>query len=314
MKRNERAPHSGGGGHRYAGNPAGAPSNASRSMTLISSKLGSSVSLLSISPREAAAAFEQVRADIEALPPGEMVRITAHVPTVVSIAIGALPNLEAARAQIAKQLPFFDLAELDKLPAYTRALYHAYLLTLPSADAQVTLQTLLAEAAPLRERLLVVAEGLVHFNLADRERVASIRRGTGHLDTANDLVALAHLFQSTDSSVLARTLLTPAEIERASELGWAIVSTLGQRRVGTNGGSAPNVYEDACVRLFRLVVRTYDQGRRALGYLRWNEGDLNEKMPSLYSRSRARRAVVEVPAPEGEEGPEQGEAGEVISE
>jgi hypothetical protein len=296
------------------GRPCGAPSNASRSMTPISSKLGSSVSLLAISPREAAAAFERVRADVEALPASEMVRITAHVPTVVSIAIGALPNLEAAREQIARQLPFFDLSELDKLPAYTRALYHAYLLTLPSADAQAGLQTLLTEAAPLRERLLVVAEGLVHFDLADRERVASIRRGNGHLDTANDLVALAHLFQSTDSSVLARTLLTTAEIERASELGWAIVSALGQRRVGTNGAGTPNVYEDACVRLFRLVVRTYDQGRRALAYLRWSEGDLNEKMPSLYSRSRGRRAVVEVPAPEGEEGPEQGEAGEVISE
>ena len=43
-------------------------------------------------------------------------------------------------------------------------------------------------------------------------------------------------------------------------------------------------------RLFTLFVNAYDQARRAVGYLRWNEGDADQIAPSLYAgRSNGRR-------------------------
>ncbi len=36
-------------------------------------------------------------------------------------------------------------------------------------------------------------------------------------------------------------------------------------------------------RAFSLFVNAYDQCRRAAAYLRWNEGDADELLPSLYA-------------------------------
>ncbi len=250
---------------------------------------------------EAALAYELARADVTALPADEVGRITAHVPTVASIALGALPNLEAYGEKIAA-LPDFDLPTLLKLRVYARALLHAHLLTLPSTEAETVLRALLAEAAPLRERLLVSAEALALLDFVDRGRVAAIRSGTGHLDTANDLISLAQLFRAGGDDILGKTRLEEAEVDRAYELGMQLVDALGKRRVGTDGAGAAGEHEEACARLFRLVVRTYDQGRRALTYLRWKEGDVNTLMPSLFTRRPGR-----APAPKGPtdgEGPE----------
>lgn len=40
---------------------------------------------------------------------------------------------------------------------------------------------------------------------------------------------------------------------------------------------------DARQRTFTLLVRSYDQIRRALSYLRWNEGDVDRIAPSLWA-------------------------------
>jgi hypothetical protein len=243
-------------------------------------------------------AYEEVRAEVQALPPDEGGRITVNIPTVVTIVRGALPNLEAEYDRIAT-LPEFDLPKLRKLPWYALALLHVYLLTLPSSEVESRLTALLAEGAPLREHLLVQAEGLALLGFVDRERVAAIRNGTGYLDTANDLIATAQLFQAGGDELLGKTKVTRAEVGRAYELGMQLVDALGKRRLGTDGARQAGVYEAECAKLFRLVERTYDQGRRALSYLRWSEGDLNEKMPSLYTRRRRGTSSGEAAGDEG---------------
>src|SRR5690606_31608697 len=58
---------------------------------------------------------------------------------------------------------------------------------------------------PLRENLLVAAEALAHRDLVSPSRVAEIRRGQGHHDTANDLIALAALFRESWATIHGRT-------------------------------------------------------------------------------------------------------------
>lgn len=243
-------------------------------------------------------AYQEVRAELQAMPPEDGGRILVNIPTVVTLVRGSWPNLEAELARIAR-LPEFNLAALRKLPSYSLALLHVYLLLLPSAEVESRLRTLVAEAGPARERLLVAAEALALLGFVDGERVAAIRRGTGHLDTANDLIALAQLFRAGGDELLGKTKLAWLEVDRAYVLGMELVDALGRRRVGTDGARAGGESEVECAKLFRLVVRTYEQGRRALSYLRWSEGDVNEKMPSLYTRRRRRRSPDE---PAGDEG------------
>ncbi|HEU4410423.1 MAG TPA: hypothetical protein VFS43_34530 [Polyangiaceae bacterium] len=232
---------------------------------------------------EASLSYERVEDEVWALPDEEVGRVTAYVPDVVAITLGAQPNVEAHIDEIAL-LHDFDVDRLRKLPDYARALLHVYLLTIPSSELATRVQTLLAEATPLRERMLVAAEGLALLGFVDPERVSAIRRGTGHLDKANDLIALSQLFQAGGAELLAKTRLDPADVERAYDLGMQLVDALGKQRVGTDGRRQAREYEEATARLFRLVVRTYDQGRRALTYLRWGKGDVNVLMPSLFTR------------------------------
>jgi hypothetical protein len=251
------------------------------------------------SPDDAAlVAYESVRAEVQALPPADEGRITVNIPTVVTIVRGAQPNIEAEIERIAA-LPEFDVEALRKLPSYALALLHVYLLLLPSSESESRLQGLVSEASPLRERMLGQAEGLALLGFVDRERVAAIRRGTGHLDTANDLIALAQLFRAGGDELLGKTKLTPAEVARAYVVGMNLVDALGKRRVGTDGAGKASEYEAEYAKLFWLVERTYDQARRALAYLRWSEGDVNEKAPSIYTRRRRSASPAEPPGDEG---------------
>ena len=58
-------------------------------------------------------------------------------------------------------------------------------------------------------------------------------------------------------------------------------------------GSTPT---ERRARAFTLFFNAYDQCRRAVGYLRWNEDDADQVAPTLFT-GRARRASSAEPAP-----------------
>ncbi|HEU4410909.1 MAG TPA: hypothetical protein VFS43_36995 [Polyangiaceae bacterium] len=251
-----------------------------------------------ISRHEAAEAYARARPDLDALRPEEVGRITANIAVVLSIVLGALVHLEALMPIIAT-LPLLDLATLRKLRDYVYTLYYVDLMALLAAEGAADVPTLLAEATPMRERMLSVAEGMAKYGLVDAERVAAIRSGLGHLDTARDLGALAELFGGLPPEHQARLPVPAAEVDRAAELSLQLLAALGRRHVGSDGAGLPTRYDDDKARAFRLVVRTYDLGRRAVSYVRWHEGDADLLVPSLFSGKRRRSPAADEPGPDG---------------
>ncbi len=233
-----------------------------------------------------AAAFARVRADIEALPAEQARRINVYVPTAVAIALGVLPKLSTLREAMLA-LPG-GAAGLDKLQDYALAALYAHALTLPFGEGDTRLRALLAEAAPLRERLLASAELLARFGLFDATHVAAIRNGTGYLDTAQDLTALASLFLSSWAEIGAKTPLTLDEIERAEKLGPLLVVAFGRRLQGTDGAGDPSEAHERLVRAYTLFFNAYDHCRRAVTFLRWGEGDVGDFAPTLKQSQRRR--------------------------
>jgi hypothetical protein len=247
---------------------------------------------------ETAAAYERVRPDLDALPTEEVGRITANVPSVVATVFGALPAIEALADDI-RGLPHIDHARLGKLRDDNLALYHVGVLAMHLPEGKALISTLMAEASPLRARLLLSAEVLAIYGLVDAAHVASIRSGAGQLDTANDLTALARLFRAGGDAIFSKSPATRAEIDRAAVLGLQIIAALGRRKVGSDGERVPSRHEDDRARAFRLVVRAYDEARRAVSFLRWHEGDADQLVPSLFSGKRRRaRLDDEAGAPE----------------
>jgi hypothetical protein len=239
---------------------------------------------------EGAAALARVQPEIAALPINQVRRLNVHVPTASLIGLGALPKLLTLRDKI-EALRGHPPGTLDKLRDYALAAAHAYVLAMPSDEGETHLRTLLSEAAPLRERLLRSAELLVDFGLFDATRVAAIRRGTGHLDTALDLDALGTLFAEAWPAVASKTPITRTEVERATQLGGLVLEALGQRKQGTDGSADPREADEQLAKAYELYFRTYDECRRAVMYLRWHEGDADEFAPSLQQNRRRGRAA-----------------------
>ncbi|MCU0681223.1 MAG: hypothetical protein MUF34_03005 [Polyangiaceae bacterium] len=108
--------------------------------------------------REAALAFARVRPELDAMPASGLGRITVTIPLAVTIALGALPNIEAKQGEIRALLPHYDYQRAGRLREYAYAAVHAHYRVTLSAEGEVRLRVLVAEAAPLRERLLRSAE------------------------------------------------------------------------------------------------------------------------------------------------------------
>lgn len=254
-------------------------------------------------PPLAAAAFDQVAPEMAALSKDALAPINIDIPRAVSQVLGALPGLLPMRPVIAKHMPIHDVGLLDRLETYALAAWYAHLVWLSSAGAGNALKPLLAEAVPLRENLLSDAEALARRGLLDAEAVAEIRAGRGHIDTANDLVALSALFSASWAEISGKTAATEEEVNRAGTLGPELLAALGVRERGAP--HAPTDAADSRARAFTLFVRAYDQTRRAIAYLRWDEGDLDTIAPSLYKGRGGRgasssnaTATPEAPPPE----------------
>lgn len=235
-------------------------------------------------------AFRRIEPEIAALPEIEVRRVTGEIPRCVAIALGAMPALRVLRVDIVRELPNHPIDQLDKLPEYALASYYTHFMATPAGRTIAGLQSLLAEAAPLRERLLVGAGALAHVGVFDAEKIAEIRSGSGHLDTANDLVALSLVFRVAWPMVHDKTPVTQAECERADRLGRELVTAVGARMQPSAEPGSIDRHADHRARAFTLFTRAYESCRQAVSYLRWNRGDADLLVPSLFTRPRSRKA------------------------
>ncbi len=243
------------------------------------------------SPAEAAVAFEALLPEIRALRPEEIRRVTANVPFAVTVALGAEPRVAALRDAIVAQTPGTPIACVDRLREHIYAAYYAHLVALPAPKTESEKKALLEEASPLRKDLLVAAEALAAKQLVDAALVAKIRSGTGRIDAAGDLIALSALFASAWAHIEDKTAITADEVERAGTLGMQLLVALTSDARPAAQEATPG---ELRARAFTLLVRCYDECRRAIAYVRHHEGDANEIAPSLFVRAaKAKKA----PAP-----------------
>jgi hypothetical protein len=254
---------------------------------------GAAVAL--VSAEEGEQALTQVRPLLDAMPASALGRITLHVPMAVSIGLGALPNIVARQDEFRRRLPEYDHERAGRLREFAHAALYAHIIAARYGDGSTRLPALLAEAAPLRTRMLGAAELHSIYGEFDAGRVATIRQGTGHFDTANDLIELAMLFRETRDRLAGKTPVTDGEIVRARELGLEIVDALGQRRVGTDGAATPTRPDEDRLKAFWLYAGTYEESRRAMTYVRWHEGDADLLVPSLFSGRRRRGSSSDEP-------------------
>lgn len=256
-------------------------------------------------PAEAAAAFTKIEPELADLRPDEIARVNLDIPRAVGVAVAAVPHIASLRPQIAAELPALSLRHIDEVGTYALGAWYAHVVAYPEAQGghqSPEVSLLLEEAAAVRERLLVGAEALAHAGHLDPGAVATIRSGKGHVDRASDLVALAALYHGSWDRISQKTAVERGDVDRAAELGPKILVALGGRERPT-GAASPSDPLDRRARAFTLFARAYDTCRRAIHHLRWNEGDADTIVPSLFA-TRTRKPIDPTPAPEPTPGPE----------
>ncbi len=227
-------------------------------------------------------AFETVREEIVAVPTTSLVRRNLNIPRAARRGLMVAQRIEPLRAELST-MSHLDYPKVEKLPAYALALLYAHEQVEAAEQAEVSLADLLVKAVPLRADLMKTGEMLAHFGIVSSERMAQIRAGQGHADTAADLLALGLLLGGIWSAIEDKVVVTREQVDLAIPLSAQL-----QRAIALREGDEDPLVEPSGVRHVRaqaleLFLGAYEECRRGVSHLRWYQGDAAIIVPSLYS-------------------------------
>jgi hypothetical protein len=240
-------------------------------------------------------AYEQVLPEIEAVPTESLMAITVDITSAVTKVLGSLPQIREHREQVAL-LPRFDVAAFDKLETYALAAGFANTRHLAAAEPVAPLAELFDEAVKKRETLLIDATALAHRNLLNGQRLKELKGSSGYKNVAQDLLTLAETIRPSLDAIATKTAVTVEDLNRAEILADRILVAVGEREEGPASASQTAEIRQ---RAFTLFARTYEQARRAIGFVRFDEGDADDIAPSLFAgkASPKKKPEPELPAP-----------------
>jgi len=159
----------------------------------------------------------------------------------------------------------------------------------------ITIETTVADLNQQRRILLAEAQTLVSKRLLPASALAELVGGTGQKALCLDVLQLTAAFRGHWPALHASTAVTTAELDQAESLASALATALGENEQGTSP-VAPTAEQRA--RAYTYFVRTYDEVRRAMHFIRWDEGDADEIAPSL-SAGRTRHPADTTPVQTG---------------
>ncbi|MEI9948722.1 MAG: hypothetical protein WDO74_06995 [Pseudomonadota bacterium] len=239
-------------------------------------------------------AFERVKPELAKLAAEELLQVNLDVSAALQTILGVLPEAKALREQMVKELPSFDVASFDRLEDYALALSVTQTAYLVATEPPSDLQPLTDEAIQLRETLLRDAQALARRNLIDGAQLAGLKGVNGYKNIAQDLQILSKILQDAWPSIQGKAATTTDELKTASQMSTRLSRVVGLREQGPAQVAAAT---DTRLRAFTLVLRTYEDARRAVTYLRARQGDVDTIVPSLYpGRPRSRQSDAPAPA------------------
>jgi len=240
-------------------------------------------------------AFEKHLPAMMAIPADKLMNINLDIPSAVTAVLGAWGDLKAMRSQLAHELPSFDLASFDALEEYAMAMGHAHLEHLSSSPSSEALVALHGRAQELRDLFLTDTQALVRRGLVQAQQVAEYKGLSGYKNVAFELLGLVGVLRHHWPTIGTRTAIEVAELSEAERLGQQLVRASGAREQGPAAVAETALRRQ---RAFTLFMRSYDATRRAISFLRWEQGDADSIAPVLYTgRPRRRPDAPDAPPP-----------------
>jgi hypothetical protein len=239
-------------------------------------------------------AYQQLIKNILLVPTSELSTINIDIPNALATVFGVWPKVQPLRPRVAA-LPEFDLQCFDNLETYALATMHAHTLNLAASAPPPPVAQLVSSGTTTRDTLLADASALAKRGLIDGEPLKQLKGSTGHLDLAFDLSTLAAVMRANWSQISGKTAVGLAELDRAELLSEQLLVAVGMRAQAPADIATTSLNRQ---RAFTLLVNAYDQVRRAVTYLEWDDGGQDILCPSLYAgRVTRRKPADEEPAP-----------------
>jgi hypothetical protein len=239
--------------------------------------------------------FDETAADRAALAPTALVTIKLDVSVALTTVLGTLAHLAALRDAIA-QLPGREIDAFDKLEVYAEALAHANTAFLAASQPPSELRELMPRAIEIRALLLSDVTALVNRGLVDGKPFADLKGPVGYLNIASDIGVIVRVLRERWVDISTKSAAQADELDEAEQIFERITVAYAERaRQPGIISAASEERQRACT----LLVNAYDKTRRAVQYIRWDEGDADKLAPSLYARRtrRGSRASPTPPAP-----------------
>lgn len=231
---------------------------------------------------EAKQAAERVATELAKLADDAIQQVSLDIPGSVALALGVWTRFQPFVEPISK-LPGVDANAVRKLRDYTLALYYwqgnALFASVPTSTAPAMVE----KGYALRERTLDDLRALAAHGFIEASMLSGFGGTNSYRKLGQDLQGLSNLVHQRWASIQGRSALTLEAMDELAALGQSIMQAVGdQSRSTAETAEATRMRDKA----YTLFVRSYDEARRAMQYLRWHEGDADEILPSLYAGRR----------------------------
>src|SRR5688572_18626123 len=219
------------------------------------------VELLLPASETAAQALAAVHDELIALRADELVPVTANIAFAVGIVLEHADNVLELLVGMAPAHQL-KLPHAFAVRTYAAACLHAHRVATERPPDR--LPELVAEGRALRDGLFEAAKLLTRFDVFSAEDVAKIRRSNSYAGIATDLGVATALFFANWERVAARTPFSRETVERALAISCAITMAIAQREAELVRQKTDGDADDICTRAFTLLVRSWNQCRRAV--------------------------------------------------
>jgi len=225
-------------------------------------------------------AYEQAKPEIDAIGDGDLIAVTTDVVTAATKGQGVYPKVVTLRPMIVRALPDFKISRLDNLKSYALALLYAHGEYKSATEPPTTIAQMAEAATHARAVLLADANLLIMHGVLAPNVIANLQGVNGYKNVMADLIALVAIHRKNADKMANRTSIKPDELKAAEDLAATFSEAVGLREQSPQIIAAATRTRQAAYTLF---VRSYNEVRAAVQYLRRHENDADTIIPSLFA-------------------------------
>lgn len=183
-------------------------------------------------------------------------------------------------------LPSFDKSLPRRAVTYAHAALHAAVLEqFAPANMNDAETAAIATCIELYPKFASTAQLLAAEKLLPATVLSAPPVGTSHRERAHGLHRLVFIFREHESAVVNNSIIKRETIETAAKAVAIALPAFSDRTQPSEAQRAAQRERQKCV---MLLFHAWNQTRRAMHWLRWEEQDADQWAPSLYAQRASR--------------------------